>query len=170
MGLFSKTYDTIDDLFWDQIKDLYDAEHRIAEALPKMAEAASCPHLTAAFKDHEQETQKQIERLETIFRSCDKEPERETCQATKGLIAEGSEMVSANGDPDVRDAGLIAAAQRVEHYEIAGYGSARNLARRCGLNRVAEILQTTLDEESATDEKLTKLAVTRVNEAAASSN
>ena len=168
MGLFSKTYETIDDLFWDQIKDLYDAEHRIAEALPKMAEAATCPELAAAFKQHEKETQTQIERLETIFRSCDREPERETCQATKGLIAEGSEMISANGDNDVRDAGLIAAAQRVEHYEMAGYGAARNLAKRCGLNRVAEILQTTLNEEGATDEKLTQIAVNQVNQAAAS--
>lgn len=168
MGLFSKTYETIDDLFWDQIKDLYDAEHRIAEALPKMAEAATCPELAAAFKQHEKETQAQIERLETIFRSCDREPERETCQATKGLIAEGSEMISANGDNDVRDAGLIAAAQRVEHYEMAGYGAARNLAKRCGLNRVAEILQTTLNEEGATDEKLTQIAVNQVNQAAAS--
>lgn len=168
MGLFSKTYDTIDDLFWDQVKDLYDAEHRIVEALPKMADAASCPDLAAAFKKHEQETRRQIERLETIFRSCDKEPERETCQATKGLLAEGSEIISANGDNDVRDAGLIAAAQRVEHYEMAGYGSARNLAKRCGLNRVAELLQETLDEEGATDDKLTGLAISKVNQAAAS--
>jgi ferritin-like metal-binding protein YciE len=169
MGLFNKTYNTMEDLFWDQIKDLYDAELRIAEALPKMAEAATCPHLKAAFTTHHKETQQQVERLETIFRTCDREPERETCQATKGLIAEGSEIISANGDSDVRDAGLIAAAQRVEHYEIAGYGTARNLAQRCGLSRVAELLQQTLDEEGSTDKKLTEIATSHVNAAAASS-
>ncbi|WP_164101728.1 YciE/YciF ferroxidase family protein [Candidatus Laterigemmans baculatus] len=167
MALFSKTYNTLEELFWDQIKDLYDAEHRIADALPKMAEAASSAHLRAAFETHLGETKQQIERLESVFRMCDRQPERETCPAAKGLIAEGSEIISAHGDSDVRDAGLIAAAQRVEHYEIAGYGTARSLAQRLGLTRVAEILQTTLDEEGATDKKLTTLATSEVNVAAA---
>lgn len=167
MGLFNKTYNTLEDLFWDQIKDLYDAEFRIAEALPQMAEAASAPHLKAAFEAHLGETKQQIERLESVFRMCDREPERETCAAAKGLVTEGSQVISAHGDSDVRDAGLIAAAQRVEHYEIAGYGTARSLAHRLGLTRVAEILQTSLDEEGATDKKLTALATSEVNVAAA---
>lgn len=167
MGLFSKSYDTLEDLFWDQIKDLYDAEHRILDALPKMAEAASSEHLRNAFVTHEKETRQQVERLDSIFRLGNKEPERETCQAAKGLIAEGSDVISSKGNPDVRDAGLIAAAQRVEHYEMAGYGTARNLAERIGLHKAAELLQATLDEEGATDKKLTALATSEVNVAAA---
>lgn len=168
MGLFSKSYDNLEDLFWDQIKDLYDAEHRILDALPKMAEAASSEHLRNAFLAHEKETRQQVERLDSVFRMGGKDPERGTCQAAKGLISEGSEVISSNGNSDVRDAGLIAAAQRVEHYEIAGYGTARNLAQRVGLKQAVDLLQATLDEEGATDKKLTALATSEVNAAAAS--
>jgi ferritin-like metal-binding protein YciE len=168
MGLLgSHQFDDLNDLFVHQLEDLYDAEKRITEALPKMAEAAHDPQLKQAFVMHLQETEGQIARLETIFNKIGKEPKRETCPAMKGLIAEGSEMISAKGDPDVRDAALIASAQRVEHYEMAGYGTLRTFARQLGLNDVAELLQQTLDEEGNTDHKLTALAESRVNQHAA---
>lgn len=159
MGIFGTTnYDTLDQLFIQQIKDLYDAEHRLTKALPKMQDKAHNGALRNAFQNHLQETEKQIVRLETIFEKLEQGAERVKCDAMVGLIAEGEEVLDAEGDPNVLDAALIAAAQRVEHYEIAGYGSARAFAQQLGLSYAAELLQETLDEESAADEKLTKIA------------
>jgi ferritin-like metal-binding protein YciE len=121
MGLFSSAeLNTLDDLLVDQLKDVYDAEHRLTDALPKMAEAATTPGLKQAFLSHLEETKNHVVRLEQAFAALGKDPERETCQAMKGPIAEGSQIIDAKGDSVVRDAALMAAAQRVEHYEMAG--------------------------------------------------
>ncbi len=168
MALFTSTeFNSFKDLFVEQIEDLYDAEHRLVEALPKMAEAANSSQLKQAFQKHLIETQGHVSRLESVFREINVEPERSTCQAMKGLIAEGEEMIKAKGDPDVKDAALIAAAQRVEHYEISGYGTARSFARRLGLTQAPNLLQQTLDEEAAADEKLNQIAESSVNVQAA---
>jgi ferritin-like metal-binding protein YciE len=168
MGLFtSLKLETLDDLLLEQIKDLYDAEQRLTKALPKMADAAHSTQLKAAFKHHLTETEGQVTRLEQVFKLLETKPESKTCDAMKGLLSEGDEVLSANGDPAVIDAALIAAAQRVEHYEMAGYGTARTLARQLGLTRVAELLQQTLDEEGNADTKLTEIAETSVNAQAA---
>ncbi len=164
MGLLASTeFNTLNDLFLEQLEDLYDAEKRLTDALPKMAQAATSPELKQAFEDHEAQTRQHVQRLEQIFHRLGKSPQRETCEAMKGLIKEGEEMMGAKGDNAVRDAALIAAAQRVEHYEIAGYGTVRNFAQRLGLTDVAQTLQQTLDEEGATDKRLTAIAETSVN-------
>jgi ferritin-like metal-binding protein YciE len=164
MALFGGTeFNSLEDLFVNQIEDLYDAENRLTKALPKMADAAASTSLKQAFQSHLTETQGHVSRLETIFRGVNVEPKRETCQAMKGLISEGEEMIDATGDADVRDAALIAAAQRVEHYEISGYGTARTIAQQLGLADVANLLQRTLNEEKAADEKLTTIAESSVN-------
>lgn len=164
MGLFTSTeFNSFKDLFVEQIEDLYDAEHRLTEALPKMAEAASSSQLKQAFQHHLTETQGHVSRLERIFREINVEPKRNTCQAMKGLVAEGEEMIKAKGDPSIKDAALIAAAQRVEHYEISGYGTARSFARRLGLTQAPGLLQQTLEEESAADQKLNQIAEGSVN-------
>lgn len=164
MGLFGgKRLDSLEDLLIDQLKDLYDAEQRITKALPKMAAAAHSPSLKTAFLDHLRETEGQIVRLERVFTSLGKTASAVTCQAMKGLIAEGDEAVAAEGDPAVKDAALIAAAQRVEHYEMAGYGCVRTFARQLGKTEAAQLLQETLDEEGATDKKLTALAEMSIN-------
>jgi ferritin-like metal-binding protein YciE len=168
MGLFSSTtLHSMNDLFVLQIEDLYDAEQRITKALPKMADAATDKQLKAAFQHHLRETEQHVTRLEKVFKIIGMSPKRETCEAMKGLIAEGDEAVNAAGDPDVRDAALIAAAQRVEHYEMAGYGTVRTLAEQLGQREAARILQETLDEERAADKKLTEIAESRVNVKAA---
>lgn len=167
MGLFSATYNTLDELFLDQLQDIYDAEHRLTEALPKMAGAAKSSQLKAAFESHLKETEQQVKRLEQVFELIGEKPERKTCAAMKGLISEGSEAINATGDEDVCDAALICAAQRVEHYEIAGYGCLRTLADRLGHAQVAKLLQQTLDEEGAADKKLTSIAQSSVNPQAA---
>jgi len=165
MGLFSssKKLDSMETLFLDQLRDLYDAEQRITQALPKMAGAANSPALKAAFQQHLRETEGQLRRLESVFQSVGQSAKAETCEAMKGLITEGDEVVKATGDPDVKDAALIAAAQRVEHYEMAGYGCARTFAQRLGKTEAVRLLQETLDEETATDKKLTQLAEQSVN-------
>jgi ferritin-like metal-binding protein YciE len=164
MPIFSTLeFNSFQDLFQHQIEDLYDAENRLTQALPKMAEAAHSSQLKQAFQSHLRETEGHVSRLEQIFREMRIDPKRETCPAMKGLIAEGEEMIKATGDPDVKDAALIAAAQRVEHYEISGYGTARAFARRLGLTQAANLLQQTLEEESAADEKLNRIAETSVN-------
>jgi ferritin-like metal-binding protein YciE len=168
MGLFSSiTLNSLNDLFVLQLQDLYDAEQRLTKALPKMADAASNKELKSAFTKHLRETEHHVKRLEKIFSILGVTAQRETCEAMKGLIAEGDEAVSAGGDPQVRDAALIAAAQRVEHYEIAGYGTVRTLAEQLGHKEIARILQETLDEEGACDKKLTEIAESRVNAQAA---
>jgi len=170
MGLFSSmTLNTLDDLFAVQIEDLYDAEQRLTKALPKMAEAATNARLKSAFQEHLRETEQHVTRLEKVFKILGITARRETCEAMKGLIAEGEEVINADGNPDVKDAALIAAAQRVEHYEIAGYGTVRTYAKQLGQEEIARILQQTLDEESACNEKLTKIAESSVNVGAARS-
>jgi ferritin-like metal-binding protein YciE len=166
MGIFtSERFNSMDDLFKHELKDLYDAEHRIVEALPQMADKAHNPSLKHAFDNHLRQSEKHIERLEAIFESIGIDPERVTCDGVVGLIKEGSHVLSADGDPDTLDAGLIAAAQRVEHYEIAGYGTLRAFARQLNNEYVAELLEQTLDEEKATDQLLTSIAERAVNPA-----
>jgi ferritin-like metal-binding protein YciE len=165
MGLFtsSKQYNSFDNLFVDQLRDLYDAEQRLTKALPKMANAAHNTALKAAIQQHLRETQGHVTRLEQIFHQMGQSAQGETCEAMKGLIAEGDTVLSADGNPNIRDAALIATAQRVEHYEISGYGTARTFAQRLGKTEAARLLQETLDEESATDKKLTQLAEQSIN-------
>jgi ferritin-like metal-binding protein YciE len=168
MGLFtSKEFNSLDDLFVEQLQDLYDAEHRLVNALPKMADAASSPQLKMAFQNHLAETKAQVTRLEDVFRKLGIDAERESCEAMKGLIKEGEEMVDAKGDAAVKDAALIAAAQRVEHYEMAGYGTARSIAQQLGRRDIASLLQQTLDEEGNADKKLTQIAESYANPQAA---
>ncbi len=168
MGLFSETFNTMEDLYVAQIEDLYDAEQRIVKALPKLEEKATSAELKQAFRTHLEETKDQVKRLERCFQLLGKKPKAKTCHATKGLIEEGEEVLKASGDADVLDAALIAAAQRVEHYEMAGYGCARNFALRCGQTEAADLLQQTLDEEGNADKILTEIAETSVNAKAAS--
>jgi len=169
MGLLgNKKFNNLEDLFQEQLEDLYDAEKRLTGALPKMANAASSPKLKSAFEGHLKQTEDQVSRLEQIFKLLDRSPGRETCQAMKGLIQEGEEMIDAEGDSDVKDAALIAAAQRVEHYEIAGYGTARTFAQRLGHSEAVRLLQETLDEEREADSQLTQIAEQQVNASAAS--
>jgi ferritin-like metal-binding protein YciE len=168
MGLFSNIeLNSFDELFVDQLQDLYDAEQRLTKALPKMAEAAHSPALKGAFNEHLRQTQGHVNRLEQVFKMIHQNAQAKTCEAMKGLIQEGQEAIDANGQPDVKDAALIAAAQRVEHYEIAGYGCARTFAQRLGRRDAAQLLQQTLDEEAATDKKLTSLAEQSINPKAA---
>ncbi|HVS71910.1 MAG TPA: ferritin-like domain-containing protein [Phycisphaerae bacterium] len=168
MALFSNLkFDSLRDLFVNQLEDLYDAELRLVDALPKMADAASNPELRSAFEEHLTETRGHATMLEQIFRELQCEPKRETCDAMKGLVKEGSAVINANGDPTVRDAALIAAAQRVEHYEIAGYGTVRNFAHQLGLHRIAENLQQILDQEGNADKLLTHIAESGINAHAA---
>ena len=164
MALFSnQKFENLDDLLMEQVQDLYDAEHRLLEALPKMEEAATNPELKGAFRSHLNETKGQVQRLEEVFRLLDSKPEREACDAMKGLISESEQMVEAKGEASVRDAALIAAAQRVEHYEMAGYGSARSFARMLKKDAVADLLEQTLSEEKHADETLTSVALNTVN-------
>lgn len=167
MGLFTSTeFNSLECLLVDQLQDLYDAEHRLVDALPKMADAASSPELKRAFQGHLDETKRHVNRLEQAFKNLDKSAERKSCEAMKGLIKEGDEMINAKGDPAIKDAALIAAAQRVEHYEMAGYGSARNFAKQCGRQDIADLLEQTLQEEGNADKKLTQVAESSVNTAA----
>jgi len=156
---------TLEDLFFHELQDLYDAENQIAKSLPKMAKSASSPELKRAFENHAEETKTQIERLTQIFELLGKPAKGKKCEAMKGLLAEGQELMSENAEPEVLDAGLIASAQKVEHYEIAGYGTVRTWAQVLGHPEAAELLDQTLDEESAADEKLTGIAK-KINSAA----
>ncbi len=170
MGLFSSTeFKDLKCLFIDQLQDIYDAENRLTKALPKMAEKASDPELKSSFQQHLQETREQAERLERVFEMIDEKAETKTCEAMKGLIKEGDEVINATGDETVIDAALIAAAQRVEHYEMAAYGCLRNLAERLGIPQAAELLQQSLDEEGNADKILTELAEGSINREAAHS-
>jgi len=168
MSLFSgMELNSFDDLFVEQLQDLYDAEQRLTKALPKMAEAAHSTALKKAFQDHFRQTEGHVSRLEQVFRMLGKSAQSKTCDAMKGLVSEGEEAISASGKPEVKDAALIAAAQRVEHYEIASYGCARTFAERLGRKDAAQLLQETLDEEAAADKKLTTLAEQSINPKAA---
>ncbi len=165
MGLFTSSValNTFDDLFMEQLQDLYDAEKRLVHALPKMASAASNSQLKSAFQEHLRQTEGHVTRLEEAFQRLGRSAKAKTCEAMKGLISEGEEIISSSGNPDVKDAALIAAGQRVEHYEIAGYGTARTFAQRLGRQDIALLLQETLNEEAATDKKLTTLAEQSIN-------
>jgi ferritin-like metal-binding protein YciE len=172
MGLFSESLNNFDDLFTHELRDVYDAENQILDALPLMADAAAAPELKQAFTTHLQETQVHAQRLEDVFRRLGQDAKRVTCPAMKGLIKEGNEAISASGDARVKDAALIAAAQRVEHYEIAAYGTARTLASEAGREHAADLFDQTLDEEKEADKLLNKIATggllkTGVNEQAA---
>jgi ferritin-like metal-binding protein YciE len=158
---------TLDDLLAHELKDLYSAEKQITKALPKMAKAASSDDLRQAFETHLEETEEQIHRLEEIFDRLELPLRAPKCKAMEGLIEEGKEILEEDMDDSVRDAALIAAAQRVEHYEMAGYGCARTFAELLGHSEVVDLLQTTLDEEKTTDEKLTQIAMQHVNQEAA---
>lgn len=154
---------SLHDLYIDELRDLYNAEHQLLKALPKMAKAATSKPLAKAFTDHLAETKSQIERLETLFAILDVSPKGKTCKAMKRLLAEGKEPIAMDADPMVMDAALIASAQRVEHYEMAGYGCVRTFAKLLGDQEAADLLQKTLDEEGAADKRLTKLAITVIN-------
>jgi len=154
---------SLQDLLLEQLQDLYDAEQQLTEALPKMAQAAQNSQLKQAFTSHLTETQGHVKRLEQVFQMVGKKASRKTCKAMKGLVEEGSEAIKENAEPEVKDAALIAAGNRVEHYEIAGYGTVRTFADQLGFSDAAQLLQQTLDEEAAADQKLTQIAESRVN-------
>jgi len=154
---------TLEDLYTDMLKDLYSAEKQLVKALPKMAKNAQSPDLQKAFQEHLRQTEGQVERIERIFSEMGGSPRGKKCVGMEGLIAEGNELLQEDAEPDVLDAGLIAAAQKVEHYEIASYGTARTWAERLGYTKAARLLQETLDEESMANEKLTKIAESHVN-------
>ena len=150
--------ESLRDLFVEQLKDLYSAENQIIKALPKMIKTASSEELKSAFQKHLEQTKGQVERLDKIFKEIDESPRGKKCKGMEGLLEEGKELMEEDADDDVMDAGLIAAAQHVEHYEIAGYGCVRTYANLLGLDNVEKLLQETLDEEKETDELLTGLA------------
>jgi ferritin-like metal-binding protein YciE len=150
--------ETLQDVYVDQIHDLQDAERQLVEALPKLAAAASSDKLREAFEHHLAETRGQLERLDEIIATGGIGTATEPCKAMQGLVAEGEKIISAQGDPTAKDVALIAAAQRVEHYEIAGYGTARTLADELGHSDARDLLDDTLDEESNADKLLTKIA------------
>jgi len=150
--------ESLNDLFVEELKDLFSAENQITKALPKMAKAAASTELRTAFEDHLKETEGQIERLEKIAKQLNITLKGKKCKAMEGLIEEGAELIKQDAEDNVKDAGLIAAAQKVEHYEMAGYGTVRTFAELLGFNEAANLLQETLDEEGNTDKRLTDLA------------
>ena len=158
--------DSLKKLYVEELRDLYSAETQLVKALPKMAKGASSDELKEAFESHLEQTKEHVERLDEIFDRLDEKPTGKTCKAMKGLIEEGSEMLAQEGDESVIDAGLIGAAQRVEHYEIAAYGTVRTFADLLGEDEAVELLQQTLDEEGDTDKELSQLAEGIVNKEA----
>jgi ferritin-like metal-binding protein YciE len=158
--------ESLKDLYLEQLKDLYSAETQLVDALPKMAEAASAQDLKKGFNDHLKQTQEHVKRLERIFKDLGEDAKGETCEGMKGLIKEGSSMAKMKGEDAARDAGLIAAAQRVEHYEIAAYGTVRTYAELLGHDQHVTLLEKTLNEEEETDDRLTQLAESHINEEA----
>jgi ferritin-like metal-binding protein YciE len=153
----------LEELLVDELKDIYSAESQIVRALPKMAKAASAPDLKRAFERHLEETRRQVERLDQIGDTLDIKLTGKKCKGMEGLIEEGKEIMEEDFDENAIDAGLIGAAQKVEHYEIAAYGTARTHATLLGYNKIARLLQQTLNEEGATDKKLTQLAESIIN-------
>ena len=158
---------TLSDLFLEGLKDVYHAEKQILRALPKMAKAAESEELRQAFQTHREETEQQIERLEEVFELVGKPARAKPCQAMQGIIEEGKEVMEDFADSEALDAGLIDAAQAVEHYEICRYGSLRSWATQLGMNDAARLLEQTLEEEKKTDKLLSKLAEGAVNRKAA---
>jgi ferritin-like metal-binding protein YciE len=159
----AKEKESLQKLYVEQLKDLFSAETQILEALPKMAKMAKHPELKRAFQEHYQQTEQQKQRLERLGEQLGEDLSGHKCKGMEGLVKEGEEVMKEFTDSDVLDAALISAAQRVEHYEMAGYGCARTYAHMLGLSEQADSLQTTLDEEGDTDEKLTALAESVVN-------
>ena len=154
---------TLEDLYMDLLKDLYSAEKQLVKALPKLVKAAHSEDLQRAFNEHLSQTEGHVERIERIVSDLNGSPRGKKCVGMEGIIEESSELMKENIEPDVLDAGLIAAAQRAEHYEIAGYGAARTWARRLGYHDASQLLQQTLDEEAMANEKLTQIAESHVN-------
>lgn len=154
---------TLEDLYIDLLKDLYSAEKQLVKALPKLAKNAQSPDLQRAFQEHLNQTEGHVDRIERIFSDLGGLPRGKKCVGMEGLVEEGNELLKEDVEPDVLDAGLIAAAQKVEHYEIASYGTARTWAQRLGYDHAARILQETLEEESMANEKLTRIAESHVN-------
>ncbi len=158
MALFSMKLNNLQQLFVKELRDLYDAEQQITDALPKMIDAAHYGELKTALQEHLDVTRQQISRLDQIFQVLKEKPTGETCKGMKGVIKEGEEIISAGGDPSTVDAGIISAAQRVEHYEMAGYGTVRTYAQLLNQTQIANLLQQTLDEEKEADETLSQIA------------
>lgn len=163
MKLLSLKIHSLTDVFIQELRDVYSAENQLVDALPKMADAASSNELKMGFEAHLNQTKNHVARLERIFEGMGLDPSGETCEAMEGLISEGKDYISAEGDPAARDAGLIAAAQKVEHYEISAYGTLRTLAKHLNNMSAQELLQQTLDEEAEADKKLTSIAERKVN-------
>ena len=159
--------DTLESLLTDELKDLYSAENQLIKALPKMAKNANTDELRRAFEEHLEQTKEHAQRIERICDDMGISPKGKKCVGMEGLIEEGKEIMTEAEDPGVLDAGMIGAAQKVEHYEIAGYGTASAHARQLGFNNAVKLLEKTLEEEKLTDEKLTKLAENQVNVQAA---
>lgn len=157
----------LQDLFHHMLMDVYYAEQKILKSLPKMQDKASSKQLADAFAHHREETEKQLERLKEVFTICGEKPKAETCEALDGLVEEAEEVMKEAKSDEVRDAGLLASAQAVEHYEIARYGTLVAWAKQIGLKDAAKLLQATLDEEYAANDKLDKLAAKKINQAAA---
>jgi ferritin-like metal-binding protein YciE len=156
---------SLEDLFVEELKDLYSAEYQLLKAIPKMAKAATSKSLKSGFEKHLKQTEGHVARLEKVCKALGVSPKGKKCKAMEGLIEEGKEVMEEDAEPAILDAALIGAAQRVEHYEMAGYGTARTYAQLLGDSQAAKLLQKTLDEEGATDKKLTNLA-SRINVAA----
>ena len=154
---------TMQDLFVNELRDIYHAEKQLLRALPKMAKSSTHPELKQVFESHLEETRGQVERLEQVFDQLDLSKRAKPCQAMEGLIEEAKELLAEKPEPNVLDAGLISAAQHVEHYEMAGYGTCRTWARLLGYENQAQLLQQTLDEEQATDLLLTDIATSQIN-------
>ena len=165
----SSSLQSLRDLFEEELKDLYSAEQQIMKALPKMVSASSSSDLRNAFEHHLEETRSHVERLEQIFERQSVSGKGKKCEGMEGVIKEGAELLQAKAEPEVKDAGLIGAAQRVEHYEIASYGTAKTFAEQLGEREIAKMLQETLNEEGAADKKLTQIA-RRINVRAAASD
>ena len=160
--------DTLEKLYISELRDLYSAENQLLKALPKMANGASSPELKDAFEKHLEQTKGHVERLEQLFEQLDETPKGKTCRGMKGLIDEGSEILKEDAEDSILDAGIIVAAQKVEHYEIASYGSVRTFAHILGEHEAARLLQSTLEEESEANEILNQLAESVVNPEAVS--
>jgi ferritin-like metal-binding protein YciE len=167
MGLFSKSIKTMDDLFVHTLQDIYYAENQILKALPKMIAKAGDPQLKQAFQTHLTETENPVKRVEEVFRMHGHEPKGTTCPAIDGIIKEANEIIGEVEDQEVCDAAMLAAAQAVEHYEITRYGTLIAWAKQLGRNDCANVLYKNLEEEKATDDKLTKLAEAKINRKAA---
>src|SRR6266536_481811 len=155
---------SLQELLLEELKDLYDAEHRILKALPKMVKAASHAELKQGFELHRTQTEQQVQRLEKAFEHLAASARKKTCEAIKGILEEGEDLIGTKMEAEVLDAGLIGAAQKVEHYEIAAYGTVRSWAKQLGLTEVASLMEQTLEEEKQTDQKLTQLAESMINQ------